>query len=89
MPPVKKYREKSHIQLALAIKAFYIDEGLLPQEYYDNFIQALDLREMADYKAKFSQQGAERNIHSAENAIKLAELLPSVAKVLLLRRRLD
>jgi len=71
----KKYREKSHIQLALAIKAFYVDKYLLPQEYYDNFIQAMDLREMADYKAKFSKQGAEKNIHSAENAIKLAKLL--------------
>ena len=47
----------------------------MPQEYYDNFIQAMDLREMADYKAKFSKQGAEKNIHSAENAIKLARLL--------------
>ncbi len=37
----KRYREKSHIQLAFAIKAFYVDEGLLPQKYYDNFIQAL------------------------------------------------
>lgn len=71
----KKYREKSHIQLAFAIKAFYIDEGLLPQEYYDNFIQALDLREMADYKRSFSQQGAERNIQAAEEAIKLTEKL--------------
>jgi len=67
----KKYREKSHIQLAFAIKAFYVDEGLLPQEYYDNFIQALDLREMADYKSKFSRQGAERNIQNAEKAVKL------------------
>lgn len=66
----KKYREKSHIQLARAIKALYIDTGLLPQEYYDNFVQALDLREMADYKSNFSQQGAERNIQTAEEAIK-------------------
>ncbi|MBL7132336.1 MAG: HEPN domain-containing protein [Candidatus Omnitrophica bacterium] len=71
----KKLREKSHIQLALAIKAFYVDEGWLPQEYYDNFIQAIDLREMADYKGKYSKQGAERNIQAAEEAIKLAEKL--------------
>lgn len=71
----KKYREKSHIQLAFAIKAFYIDKGLLPQEYYDNFIQALDLREIADYKSNFSQAGAERNIQAAEEAIKLVEKL--------------
>ncbi len=69
----KRYREKSHIQLAFAIKAFYVDEGLLPQEYYDNFIQALDFREMADYKSKFSRQGAEKTIEAAEEAIKLTE----------------
>jgi len=71
----KKYREKSHIQLAFAIKALYIDEGLLPEGYYDNFIQALNLREMADYKSKFSRQGAEKNVQAAEEAVKLAESL--------------
>lgn len=69
----KKYREKSHIQLAFAIKALYIDTGLLPEEYYDNFIQSSALRQMADYKRKFSKQGAERNIQAAAEAIKLAE----------------
>lgn len=69
----KRYREKSHIQLAFAIKGFYVDKGILSREYYDNFIQALGLREMADYKRKFSRQGAERSIQSAETAIKLAE----------------
>lgn len=76
----KKYREKSHIQLAFAIKALYVDEGLLAEEYYDNFIQALNLREMADYKRKFSMQGAQRNIHAAEEAIKLAEDLLTNSK---------
>lgn len=71
----KRYREKSHIQLAFAIKAFYVDKGLLPQGYYDDFIQALALREMADYKRKFSKQGAERNIQAAEEAIKLTGAL--------------
>ena len=69
----KGYREKSHIQLGFAIKAFYVDKGLLPQEYYDNFIQALDFRELADYKIKFSKEGAQRNIQAAEEAIKLTE----------------
>ncbi len=67
----KGYREKSHIQLGFAIKAFYVDKGLLPQEYYDNFIRALDFRELADYKIKFSKEGAERNIQAAEEAIRL------------------
>lgn len=70
---LKKYREKGHIHLAFAIKFLYVDEGLLPQDYYDDFLQALDLREMADYKRKFSKQGAERNIEAAEKAINLVE----------------
>ncbi|MBU4348723.1 HEPN domain-containing protein [bacterium] len=78
----KKYREKSHIQLALAIKALYIDKGELPQEYYDNFIQAIDLREMADYKSSFSQHGAERNIQTAAEAIKLVEIIVKDSKKL-------
>jgi len=69
----KKYREKSHIQLAFAIRALYVDKGLLPQEYYDNFIQALDLREMADYKRRYSKEGAERNVCIAGEAVKLVE----------------
>lgn len=69
----EKYREKSHIHLAFAIKGLYVDKGKLPQEYYDNFIQALGLREMADYKRKFSKQGAERSIQAAEESIKLVE----------------
>lgn len=76
----KKYREKSHIQLALAIKALYIEKGELPQEYYDNFIQAIELREMADYKSSFSQAGAERNIQAAKEAIKLVEIIMQDSK---------
>ncbi len=71
----KGYREKSHIQLGFAIKAFYVDKGLLPQEYYDNFIQALDFRELADYKIKFSKEGAQKNIQAAEEAIRLTVAL--------------
>lgn len=69
----KKYREKSHIQLAFAIKSLYVDSGLLSQEYYDNFIHALGLREMADYKRKYSEHGASRNIQIAEESIRLVE----------------
>ena len=69
---MKNYREKSHIQLGLAVKALFVDTGILPIEYYDNFIQALNLREMADYKRTFSKEGAEKNIEAAEKAIEQA-----------------
>lgn len=71
----KKYREKSHIQLARAIKALFVDEGQLSQDFYDKLIDALSLREMADYKGKFSKQGAEKVIKSAEFSINLVKNL--------------
>lgn len=70
---MKKYREKSHIQLIFAIKEFYIDTGIISKDYYDDFIQALDLREMADYKREYSKSGAERNIEAADEAVKAVE----------------
>ena len=76
----KKYREKSHIQLVFAVKALYVDKGLLPQQYYDDFIQALNLREMADYKGKYSREGAESNIAIAEESIRLAQEKLGVAE---------
>ena len=68
----KKYREKSHIHLGLAIKALYIDKNILPDTYYEDFVSASSLRELADYKSKFSKEGAERNIKAAEKAIEEA-----------------
>jgi len=70
---LRKYREKSHIQLAYAVKALYVDVGLLPQEYYENLIETMNLREMADYRTRFTRAGAERSVRAAEEAIRLAE----------------
>ncbi len=79
---LKKYREKSHLHLGLAIKSLCVDKGLLPQEYYDDFVQAQDLREMADYKSSFSEQGAKRNLESARRAIVLVEkIIPNIRKL--------
>lgn len=69
----KKYREKSHIYLAFAIKHFFVNEGLLSEEYYDNLIQSMNLRELADYKRKYSQKGAERGIKIAEESIQIVK----------------
>lgn len=69
----KQYREKSHIQLGRAIKALYVNKGLLPESFYDNFLQAFNLREIADYKNKFSKEGAQRNILDAQATLEMAE----------------
>lgn len=69
----RKYREKSHFHLALAIKVLFVDEGLLPVKFYDNLTAATTLREAADYKGEFSKDGAARNIKVAEGAIKIVK----------------
>ncbi len=74
---VKKYREKSHIHLAFAIRSLYIEKGILPTEFYDDFIQGMDLRQMADYKRKFSESGAKRNIQAA---VKILALVKKILK---------
>ena len=69
----RKYREKSHIQLGRAIKALYIDKAELPEEFYEIFTNALTLRELADYKSKFSKNGAQNVIGKAKIVLKTAK----------------
>ena len=63
----KGYREKSHYALMVAIKALYLGEGIIPREMLENFQTAKNLREDADYHAKYSKQGAESLIQAAED----------------------
>jgi len=65
----KKYREKSHIHLSIAVKSLYVDTGVLPVEYYEYFVNANILRELADYKSKFSKEGAERSLSAAKKFV--------------------
>jgi len=71
----KKYREKSHIQLISAIKELYVKTGLLSNDYYENHLSGMQLREVADYKLTFSQEGAEQNIAAAEKNINMVKKL--------------
>jgi uncharacterized protein (UPF0332 family) len=62
----KSYREKSHFYLGKAVAALYMENGQFTQEYCDNFAQGMNLRELADYKSKFSKEGADRIIDAAK-----------------------
>ncbi len=62
----KGYREKSHFCLAAAIKNLFVDTNLLESSFIDDYDMAKDLRENADYKSDFSQEGAEQLIAKAE-----------------------
>jgi len=68
------YREESHTALKTALKELYISSEVLPISIYNAFERGMDLREMADYKETYSQNGAESLIKSVDEAIKLIEL---------------
>jgi len=63
------YREKSHYCLAVALRALFVDENLLEAQIARDFLNAMNLREVADYEARFSESGAKAVIASAERFI--------------------
>jgi uncharacterized protein (UPF0332 family) len=66
------YREKSHYCLAVALRALFVDEGTMDAPLVRDFLNAMNLREAADYEAEFSQSGAKAVIASAEKFIEKA-----------------
>ena len=66
------YREKSHYCLAVALRALFGEENLMGARSVRDFLNAMNLREAADYEAEFSQSGAEAVIASAERFIEKA-----------------
>ena len=66
------YREKSHYCLAIALRSLFVDEGTMDAKLVRDFLNAMDLREAADYQAEFSQSGAKAVIASAEKFIEKA-----------------
>lgn len=66
------YREKSHYCLAVALRALFVDEGKMDAKAVHDFINAMNLREAADYEAEFSTSGAEAVIASAGKFIEKA-----------------
>jgi len=74
----RDYREKSHYCLAVALRALFVDENLLEAQTVRDFLNAMNLRESADYEAKFSESGAKAVIASAERFILRAEHILSI-----------
>ena len=72
------YRAKSHYCLAIALRALFVDEGLMEAQSVCDFLNAMNLREAADYEAEFSQSGAKAVIASAERHIKKAVTILNV-----------
>jgi len=72
------YREKSHYCLAVAVRTLFVDEGLMKAQSVRDFLNAMNLREAADYEAEFSQSGAKAVIVSADKFIEKAATILNV-----------
>jgi len=74
------YREKSHYCLLVALRALYVEEGKLDAQTGRDFLNAMNLREAADYEAEFSQSGAKAVIASAEKFIEKATAILGIGE---------
>lgn len=66
------YREKSHYCLAVALRALFADKNKMDVQSVRDFLNAMNLREAADYESDFSQAGAKAVIDSADKFIEQA-----------------
>jgi uncharacterized protein (UPF0332 family) len=71
----KGYREKSHYCLSVALRSLFVEEGKLDAQYGRDLLNAMNLREAADYEAEFSEAGATAGITAAEKFIVKAKSL--------------
>jgi uncharacterized protein (UPF0332 family) len=74
------YREKSHYCLAVALRALFVDESKMDAQLVRDFLNAMNLREAADYEAEFSQSGAKAVIASAEKFIEKAATILDISE---------
>jgi len=72
----KGYREKSHFCLYVALQELFVEQGLLEVDLVESFHGSMRMRESADYREYFSQEGALLVIERAEQfLIKTGEIL--------------
>ncbi len=69
----KGYREKSHYCLILAMKEFYVSEGILEMRLVESLQAAKAMREGADYENTFDPKSARALVEQAEEFLKVAE----------------
>jgi uncharacterized protein (UPF0332 family) len=73
----KGFRERSHYCLIAAMRALYVDEGLLSHRLIESFQLAKTLRENADYYGDFSKEAASQVLEDAQEFLVMAKELTS------------
>ena len=74
------YREKSHYCLAVALRTLLVDNGKMDAQSVRDFLNAMNLREAADYEFDFSQAGAKAVIASADKFIEQAIAIMGISE---------
>jgi uncharacterized protein (UPF0332 family) len=64
------YRERSHYCLYVALQELFVDRGILDPGLAESFRNSMRLRETADYRSDFSEEGARLVIESTERFLK-------------------
>jgi uncharacterized protein (UPF0332 family) len=73
----KGYREKSHLCLSIALKALFIDSGILESKHFNRFKDCMNLREDADYGLIYSESSAKAAVEWAKEFLEDAKLVIS------------
>ena len=74
------YREKSHYCLAIALRALFVEANTMDAQSVRDFLNAMNLREAADYESEFSQAGAKAVIASADKFIQRATVILGISE---------
>ena len=67
------YREHSHYCLRIALRAIYVEKGLLDSNVIEVFHMAKNLRENADYHGTFSREDADHLCKEAKNLLAISK----------------
>lgn len=73
----KGFREKSHRALAEAIVELFVKTNVLEESFVDGFLEAMEIREEADYGLIYSEESAEDVIRNAEESLRRVDELLS------------
>ena len=74
------YREKSHYCLAIALRSLFVEANTMDAQSVRDFLNAMNLREAADYESEFSQAGAKAVIASADKFIQRATVILGISE---------
>jgi uncharacterized protein (UPF0332 family) len=67
------YRERSHYCLIVAMRALYVEKGLLSHRLVESFQLGKTLRENADYYGEFSKEAAAQLLEDAHEFLEAAK----------------